>query len=200
MKSAMTFVFSLLLAQNVLAAKRIINDNDAVAEVKSPRIASTGNEMRSKRRIGLGIQAIGSLGLGGLIAEFNFTDRSGMVLGFGGGSPNFQAWTVQYKKVLAGESILPYVAAGFAKWNNFEPKPGLNDSTPGILTERLMSDADKRDGVINEYLLYPAAGVQYVQLDGDWAGFSVFAEFDVLFDVVDFVAAPTGAIGTSYYF
>lgn len=182
------------------AAKRIVADDDAVTEVRAPKIASTGNEMRTKRRVALGIQAVGALGLGGALVELNFNEKSGIVAGYGGGSPAFQAWTVQYKRVLAGESLLPYFSAGFARWNSVEARPGVKDSTPGILEERLMSDSDKREGVVNEYLLYPALGLQYVQLEGEWAGFSMFAEFDVLFDVIDFVAAPTGALGVTYYF
>lgn len=200
MKRLAIVIVLVSLGSSAFAARRIIVDDDAKAELKSPKVAVTGNDMRARRRVGIGTQAVGALGLGGIIVELNFNDRSGIVGGFGGGSPAFQAWTVQYKRVLAGEWLLPYMSAGFARWNNFEPRPGIAESTPGILEERLMSQSDKQKGVINEYLLYPAFGIQYFQLSGEWAGFSMFAEFDILFDVVDFVAAPTGALGISYYF
>ncbi len=180
-------------------AKRIQINNDEAVEVKAEKTASTGNDLRKVRRLGFGVMTAGPLGLGGLDLELNFSSRSSLLFGFGGG-PGYQSWTAQYKRVLAGEWLLPYMAVGFSHWYNFEKKPGIKETSPGILEERLMSQSDKEAGIIDEYLIYPAAGVQFVQLDGPWAGFSVSLEVDVLLDLVDFVAAPTGGVGVSYYF
>lgn len=180
-------------------SQRVLIEDDGLATVKSPKSATTGNDLRKVRRVGVGVSGAGPLGLGGVHFELNFTPRSGMLLGFGGG-PGFQAYTFQYKSILAGEWLLPYMSAGFSRWMNFSQKGPIEDTTPGILAERFMSDEDKARGRIDEYLLYPGFGLQYVQLSGRWAGFSIFSEVIVLIDLVDFVAAPTGTLGMSYYF
>lgn len=180
-------------------AKRIQVD-DRTTAVSTQKTAESGNALRKKRRVGVGMQGAGALGLGGVLVELNLTERDGFLAGFGGGGPSFQAWNIQYKKVLTGEWLLPYMAGGLARWRNFDASPGIKDSTPGILSERFMSQSDREKGVIDEWFLYPAVGLQYVQLDGEWAGFSVFIELDVLLDIQDFVAGPTGAMGLSYYF
>lgn len=195
----MFVILILALGQSFAWAKKIELD-DRSATVRAPKSADNGNALRKQRRVGVGAQGSGALGLGGVFLELNFTEKDGVLAGFGGGSPGFQAWTFQYRRVLAGEWLLPYMGFGLARWNNFEPEPGIKDSTPGILTERLMSQSDRERGVVNEWLLYPAIGLQYVQLEGEWAGFSIFVELDVLMDIQDFVAAPTGALGLSYYF
>lgn len=181
-------------------AKKIQVDEDAVAEIKAPKTASTGNSLRKVRRVGMGLMGAGPLGLGGAHVELNFSQSSGFLAGFGGG-PGFQAYTFQFKKVLAGESLLPYMAVGFSRWMNFgENNERISETTPSILSERFMSDDDKAKGRINEFLIYPAFGLQYVQLTGDYAGFSIFTELVLLMDVGDFVAAPTGTLGMTYYF
>jgi hypothetical protein len=195
-----TLLILLILGFAPLVHAKRIQVSDQTAEISAPKTAETGNALRKKRRVGVGAQGAGALGLGGVFLELNITERDGFVAGFGGGGPAFQAWTIQYKKVLAGEWLLPYMAGGLARWNNFKAEPGITESTPGILTERFMSQSDRERGVINEWILYPAIGLQYVQLEGEWAGFSVFLELDMLIDVQDFVAGPTGALGMSYYF
>ncbi len=199
MKTKFTLILLSLWISFSVEAKKIQIDDDAVAEIKSPKSAKTGNSMRKVRRVGMGASAAGPLGLGGVHMELNFSPSSGFLAGFGGG-PGFQAYTFQYKQVLMGESLLPYAAAGFSRWMNFDPKGPIRETTPGILAERFMSDEDKANGTIAETLFYPAFGLQYVQLTGDWAGFSVYTEVVLLIDVGDFVAAPTGTIGTTYFF
>lgn len=200
MKNWVLPVFVLILVLSTEGQAKRIQIDDRAAQVTTPKTAETGNALRKKRRVGVGAQGAGALGLGGVFVELNMTEKDGFLAGFGGGSPGFQAWTIQYKKVLAGEWLLPYMAGGLARWNNFEPNPGITDTTPGILGERFMNQSDKDRGIINEWIIYPAIGLQFVQLEGDWAGFSVFLEVDMLVDLQDFAAGPTGALGMSYYF
>lgn len=200
MKRAFTLISLALLFTISAQAKKIQVNDDAVAEVSAPKTAANGNSLRKLRRVGMGLTGAGPLGLGGVHLELNFSSTSGVLAGFGGG-PGFQAYTFQYKRVLAGEWLLPYMSAGFSRWMNFgKDNDPITDTTPDILGERFMSDGDKASGRINEFLIYPAFGLQYVQLTGDWAGFSVFTEIVFLIDVADFVAAPTGTVGMTYFF
>lgn len=160
---------------------------------------TSGIAVRETRRVGVGVAAAGSLGLGGVLMEFNFTPSLSLLSGYGG-STDFQAFSFEVRHVLTGEVLLPYLSAGYARWANFGSHDRIKETTPGFLAESLMSDADRSGGKISEHLVYPAFGLQYMQLKGDWAGFSVFAQIMMLLDVSDFNSAATGMIGSIYYF
>lgn len=187
-------VLTLLLMVSVHPADAVPN---SPASIKT---ASDGLSMRSLRRVGLGVSGAGPLGVFGVNLEMNFTSDVGILTGFGGGS-DYQAFTVQMKRVLGGTSLMPYVAGGYARWYNFG-KAGRIDSetTPGFLQTKFLSEKQKAEGRFSENLIYPALGLQHMTLSGPYAGSSVFAEVLMLIDINDFVVAPTGTVGYMYYF
>lgn len=171
------------------------------AATRAPfKAADNGRSFRSVRRVGVGLSGSGPLGVAGVNVELNFTPDVGILTGFGGGS-GYQAFTVQMKRILGGTSLLPYLAGGYARWYNFnEPGRPISDTTPGFLKSKFMSPKQIAEGRIRENLIYPAVGLQYVTLDGPYAGSTVFAEILMLIDIDDFVVAPTGTVGYLYYF
>ena len=187
----------MLLVMEHALAKRVPVGEENTHEAR--KVATSGNDMRRARRMGIIAAGAGALGIGGIELELNFSPHSGIVLGFGGGS-DFQAFAFEYKQVLAGEWLLPYMGMGFAKWQNFGKNGPISETTPGVLADRFLTPDNKRSGRVNESLLYPKFGLQYMQLEGDWAGFSVFAELVVLIDLNNFIAGPTGGVGVGYYF
>ena len=69
-----------------------------------------------------------------------------------------------------------------------------------ILGTKFLNADEKDQGEFAVNLLYPAIGIQYMQLGGEYAGVGVHAKILMLMDVDDFVAAPTGEVGVSFYF
>jgi len=158
-----------------------------------------GADLRKLRRVGLGLQAAGALGLGGAILDLNFTPQWTFSGGFGGGE-GFQALELQGKYVLAGDWLMPYMSFGYARWSSINKSTYIQKTSPAILGEKLLSDSERTAGEYQKNLFYPGVGLQFSQLKGEWAGTSVYAEFLVLVDIGEFVAAPTGALGVLYYF
>ncbi len=190
-------ILSLLVFSSLANAKiRVDEENDNQSSFR----AETGRELRKTRRVGVGFSAAGALGIGGIDLELNFTHDSGVVIGFGGAAPGIQIFEVEYKGVLAGESLLPYFTFGFAHWGNYGPNNPITDTNPSYLSEKLLSASQRSNGQVQENLIYPGFGLQFVQLSGPLAGHSLYIEADLLLDVGEFVAVPTASVGYLYYF
>ncbi|MCM2282143.1 MAG: hypothetical protein NDI61_09890 [Bdellovibrionaceae bacterium] len=163
-------------------------------------MADNSRALRALRRVGIGLSGAGPLGAFGANVELNFTPDIGFLTGFGGG-PGYQAYTFQLKRVFGEASLAPYLVGGYARWYSFgESGRPISDTTPGFLQTKFLSAKQKAEGRIDENLLYPGFGLQYLTLSGPYAGSSVFAELLLLTDIGDFVVAPTGTVGYMYYF
>ncbi len=183
-----------------LAHGAILVEENGREVVYDTRSASDGMDLRTKRRMGVGAAAAGAHGVFGINIDLNLTSRITTELGFGL-STEFQTFHFAVKRYLGGESVLPYIGLGYARWsNNGETRGGIEETNPGFVAEQFMSEEDKEKGRITANILYPAAGIQYLLLDGRWAGFGIHAEIDILLEVSELEAAPTGSIGATYYF
>ena len=170
------------------------------AEERIPfKEAEDGLEMRKIRRVGIGLQAAGNLGFGGALMELNFSPRWGFGVGIGGGY-NYQAVMAQAKYVLAGEWLMPYMTFGFTRWFSINKTGYIEKTTPGFIADRLLNDDEKRSGEFSKNMIFPGIGLQLMQLKGEWAGASVYAEILALLDLGNFVSAPTATVGFLYYF
>ncbi|MCC6278163.1 MAG: hypothetical protein IT289_09645 [Oligoflexia bacterium] len=175
---------------------------DEMEELKAPRPrkeAETGSELRKIRRVGVGAQAAGALGMGGLMLELNISPKWSFDVGFGGGS-GYQAVSFSSKYVLAGDYFMPYVGLGYSHWRTTRNLGKIEKTTPSIIGEKLLSQGERDGGEFQKHILSPGIGLQFLQLKGEWAGSSLYAEITVLLEASLFVAAPTGAIGFLYYF
>jgi len=182
------------------------NRDHALAESRSLNEIYTGQEfssaieMRSRRRVGVGLSTSGQLGLAGAIVELNFAATDSFVAGYGGG-PRFNALAFEWKHVFGGRSISPYATLGYAHWFNSNSKGGaIEKTTPAILGSRFLSDEEKSTGVFAKEFLIPSVGLQYNQLVGPSVGTSFFAEVVLLMEASDLSPVPTGSIGALYYF
>lgn len=179
-------------------AQRVSLDDGRVQDSRyAPKVARTGLGLRGLRRAGLSINAAGDLGLLGAKVELNLTPQWSVSGGFGG-SQDFSAFAFQITRYMNGANFLPYTGLGIARWYG---NPGsIGSSSPSVLEDTLLSASDKRDGKVRELLLTPKLGLQYLTSSGPYAGYGFYAEVMVLLDIQDFVMAPTGALGVSYYF
>lgn len=161
--------------------------------------ASDGLSLRKLRRVGLGLQAGGATGLGGLVMELNFTPNWGGSLAYGGGS-NYQAVAMQGKYVLNGTWLLPYLTLGYTRWMSNNANGPIDRTTPSVLGDKLLNEGEKSSGKFSKDLFFPSLGAQFVQLTGPWAGASLYVELTILLEISELVAAPTGTLGLMYYF
>lgn len=171
--------------------------NQSVYDTSS---AYDGLEFRRKRKVGVGLAGAGPWGIMGTHLELNFAPDISLQGGVGLGS-GFQTFALQIRKFIPGKWFLPYISAGVARWyTTGEGSGSIDGTTPGFLAKRFLSAKEKRDGRFSELLVFPSLGMQYVQLSGEWAGSTLYAEFNLLVDVEDFVLGPTGSLGYTYFF
>lgn len=190
----------MIISSSLAGAAILIDDGSGSIRRTSTKRAKNGYQFRQQRRVGVSSVASGAYGVAGLQFNLNFSEDISFATGFGLGS-GFQSFNLKLKSVIAGRRFLPYVAAGYARWyTTTTNNGGVNKSTPGFLAKRFLSEEERKSGEFAENLLYPAIGVEYVQLDGSWSGFSIAAEILMLLDIDDFASAPTGAIAMGYYF
>lgn len=177
-----------------------LGESKSLAELYTGQEFSSAVEMRSRRRVGVGVVTAGQLGLIGALIELNFSPIDSFVTGFGGG-PRFNALAFGWKHVFGGKSISPYATLGYAHWYNSSSKGSPIDKTnPGILGSKFLNAEEKQSGIFAKDFFIPSIGLQYNQLVGPSVGTSFFAEVVLLMEASDLSPVPTGALGALYYF
>ncbi|MCH2533216.1 MAG: hypothetical protein MK008_02105 [Bdellovibrionales bacterium] len=196
-KIALLLVFLISSAANA----KIFVDNYGRSVTKAyKKTASTSTKMRELRRVGVGLGVSGLYGTTGLGLDLNFTATNTIQTAFGIGE-RYQTFHIQYKKYVGGESFSPYVGAGYARWYSVgSEKSSYNSSTPKFLSEKFLTAEERLSGEFQVNMLFPSVGVQFLKLNGDWAGMGLFAELVMLIDIEGLVSAPTGGLGLYYYF
>ena len=196
---ALVFFTYLLVILLLVCLKPSVSDSRENRTSQSMKEAESGYDLRKVRRLAIGIEGAGAFGLGGAILEINFNPDWSMLVGFGG-AEGLQALNFVGKYILAGDSFLPYVSMGYSRWSSTDRASPISKTTPSFLGDKLLTEDQKNQGEFQENLFVPSIGLQYLQSSGDWAGFSIFTEFNLLVDVAHFVAAPTAGVGCLYYF
>lgn len=190
----------LILSASHSQAAILVEDNGSTVStntVSMPSLSS-GEQLRQKHKVGVGLTAGGPLGFAGANLEFNvFPDVS--VLGGFGLAPEYRSFNFQWKMMLGSGATAPYFSAGYARWFTTGENKNLSSTTPSFLYERFLTDSEKRRGQFGKNILFPSLGLQYTQLSGEWTGFSVFAEVVMLLNLSNFAPVPTGTIGMTYY-
>ncbi|MCB0421502.1 MAG: hypothetical protein KDD61_10935 [Bdellovibrionales bacterium] len=160
--------------------------------------ALDGLSLRQERRMGIGLATAGSVGILGLNMELNFVPELSLRTGFGIGN-GYNTFHLEVRKMVSGTWFVPYLSGGFARWTG-NGRTNMEDVTPGFLAEKFLTQEEVVSGRFSQNMIYPALGIQYFQLKGDYKGSSIYAEVLMMIDLDDFVAAPTGEIGYVYYF
>ncbi len=176
-----------------------LREKRAIAEVFTSEYDSTYS-MRADRRVGVGVELAGKLGLLGVSAELNFSLDDSALIGFGGG-PQYSTFEMGWRHVFGGRILAPYAGAAFARWyNNSETGGSIGNTTPSFLGQKFLSDSDKQTGKFAVNILTPSVGLQYNMLNGPYVGTSLYAEVMMLLSLSNFQNVLTGAFGATYYF
>ena len=167
----------------------------------SPQVSSfqydTNLKMREDRRAGAGMMVGGSTGLVGAMLELNFEDQDGVIAAFGTG-PGYNTVQLGWKHSFEGYYLTPYTTASYSRWYNSRGR--TTDYSESSILDRVLTDAEKKEGQFGTDFVNGSLGLQYNQLSGDFAGFSVFGELTAMYEVKRTMLLPTGSIGALYYF
>lgn len=157
----------------------------------------TNLKMREDRRAGAGMMVGGASGLVGAMLELNFEDQDGVIAAFGTG-PGYNTIQLGWKHSFEGYYLTPYTTASYSRWYNSRGR--TTDYSESSILDRVLTDAEKKDGQFGTDFVNGSLGLQYNQLSGDFAGFSVFGELTAMYEVKRTMLLPTGSIGALYYF
>lgn len=197
---AVLILLNILATESSSAAILIEEKGQSLNQNRFSMSSSSGLDLRRNRKMGIGIAGAGVWGSLGTQLELNLSSRLSLAGGVGLGE-GYKSFALQLRKYLSGESFLPYIAGGFARW--YTTGKGMTQTehtNPSLLAERFLSSHEKNTGQFSELFLFPTVGIQYFQLRGDWMGSSLFAELNLLIDIDDLVVGPTGSLGYTYFF
>jgi hypothetical protein len=149
-------------------------------------------ELKMKKRFGIGVAAAGPLAVLGLEVDVSVTEKLSISSGLGTGL-DYSSFTLKGKYFLLGEKVSPYLGGGVARWWT----DGTRETNigPSILKNKFLSGSSFADG-FNVWMLYPAIGVQYMHP----MGISFYAELQALFKLPTLANGTYAGVGALVYF
>ncbi len=153
-------------------------------------------EMRAHRKLGAGFGVMGLFGQIGGVADINFDEQNAAQIGFGNGygfNTFFAGWKISFES----NYVSPYITIGYSRWYNSVSKDLRGNS---YILDQVLTKSELQNGKIGVDFLLSNVGIQYNQLDSEWIGNSLFAEFNFLFSTARGTLVPAASIGTIYYF
>ena len=149
-------------------------------------------ELKMKKRVGLGVSIAGPLSVMGLELDVNVTELATVGVGLGTGL-DYSTFMLKGKYFLMGEKISPYIAAGIARWWT----DGTRETNigPSVLKNKFLSGANYKDG-FDVWMLYPALGLQYMHP----MGISIYAEIQALFKIPTLANGTYAGVGAMVFF
>lgn len=154
-------------------------------------------QLRSARRMGVGAEVLGRLGMVGMDFEFNFDPANSATAGIGAG-PQYFGYSLGYKHVLGGNNLSPYVGVSLNRLIAGSGSP-MTESTPGWISDFFLTEADRTEQGFQKNFISPQFGLQFTQFYGPSAGGSFFFEVLLMYEIETRRTAPVGALGMMYY-
>jgi len=213
-------IWFLLFVSNSFAQKAVlIEDNELPNEVHVPSFTENNwlsrknekpvstvaqefsgtLELRSKKRVGLGLGISGQLGMIGAFAELNFGQEDSTIVGFGTGG-SYNSLGFQWKHIFNSEKLAPYLTLGYSRWFSGGQNGPITNSTPTFLSEKLLTSYEKETGKFGKDLFIPSAGLQYFLLSGPYVGSSIYIEAMLFISPTVVDTSPIGSLGMIFYF
>lgn len=187
------FVFLLFSATAVAGKLPLSDGTEGKGVSKTEASVSSLEDLKMRKRFGIGISAGGPLAMLGLEADINVTPDFSISGGLGTGL-DYSTFMLKGRYFLLGEWVSPYLGAGVARWWSDGGK--TTDLSPSVLQNKFLSPEERAAGSFNAWIVYPCIGVQFMNR----AGFDVFAELEYLFRLVSFSNGTYAGLGMHWYF
>ena len=188
------FITGIVQAQTNSEATSVFTKKQQVDQ-EGVELYSSNTEMKSFKKLGLGLMLGGATGVLGLNAEFNLDANEALAIGLGAG-PSYGTFSVAWKHNFDAQYLAPYTKLGYAKWFS----SAGNSATDSDVLKRVFSDNELRSGRFGADFLIGGMGIEYNQLEGDLAGVNFFGELMMMAEITKSTLIPTGAVGIIYYY
>lgn len=149
-------------------------------------------EIKMKKRVGLGVAAAGPFSVLGVELDININEEISISGGLGTGL-DYSTFAVKGRYFLLGERFSPYLGAGLARW--WTDGTSETNLGPSVLKNKFLSGSDYRDG-FNLWILYPAIGIQYLHP----TGIAIYGEIQALFKLPTLANGTYAGLGALLYF
>ncbi len=153
---------------------------------------------KRKKKMGISTTFAGATGLIGVNLDLNIFEDFAISLG-GGVSHGFNSYNIHVKQTLGNDAFQPYFAFGYSRWFSNGGGP-VDHTSPSLVVNKFLSEGAKHSGQFAENILYPAIGLQYVNLTGDYQGLGFFGELLMVMDMNNLAVGPTAGVGSIFYF
>lgn len=153
-------------------------------------------QLREERKVGIGTQIGGGLGVWGMNLEVNINSQYSALAGMGTG-PGYGTFQMLGKYHWEGKYFTPYVSAGISRWYN---SGNTSDHEKSLILDRVLNKEEKDNARFGVDFLVASYGMQYLELGGQMAGTSFFAEFGFMSASRNLTPLLTGSLGAAYYF
>lgn len=198
-------VVLVLMSLNVLAqgtSDSMVNNQSVFTkkqkiDQEGVELYATNWDMKSSKKLGLGIAVGGANGLIGLNGEVNLNPSEALVVGLGAG-PSYGTFSLAWKHNFEGNYLSPYSKVGYSKW--FSSSSGSGSAANSDVLKRLFSDNELRTNRFDADFIIGGGGIEYNQLEGDLSGVNFFGEVVVMAEVRKFTFIPSGTVGIIYYY
>lgn len=158
-------------------------------------IYSTNSEMKTYKKIGLGVMVGSATGLVSFNAEVNLDSFEALTIGLGTG-PSYGAFSVGWKHNFEAQYFSPYTKLGYSRWYSVS---GSSAADSDVL-KRLYSETELKSGRFGADFLIAGAGVEYNQLEGELSGINLIGEIVMMNELSKSTMIPNGGVGIIYYY
>lgn len=160
-------------------------------------IYNSNLEMKTHKKIGVGVATGGLTGGFGLNAEFNLEPQNALFVGLGGGEA-YNSFHLGWKYNYESEYLSLYTKVGYGKWFN-NSATGESARSNDIL-KRVLTTSEIHENKFATDFIAAGAGAEYNQIEGELSGVNFFGELLLMTEVKRSVYLPVGSVGITYFY
>lgn len=157
----------------------------------------TNLEMKSYKKMGIGLATGGLIGGFGLNAEFNLMPEDALFVGLGRGDA-YNSFNLGWKHNFEAEYLSLYTKVGYGKW--FNNGAGSGSAKSNDILRRVLTDSEIDENKFSTNFVAGGGGLEYNQLEGNLSGVNFYGEILVLADLRESIMLPTGSVGITYFY
>jgi len=202
MKTVINQFIATLMLSTLASAAQMQETNESIFS-RSQKFDREGIELydsnidlKSYKKIGLGLSTGGLTGTLGLNLEINVAKLD--AVGFGiGTSKAFNSFNINWKRNYESAYLSPYVKGAYANWFNSSSNSG---SEQFDILGAVLSESEKQENRFSKHFFAAGAGLEYNQLEGELSGLNFYGELLIMAEVKSAKYLPTAGIGLTYFY
>jgi hypothetical protein len=188
---------SFVYAQSETATNTTIFSKNQQIDQDGVEIYGSNLDMKSHKKIGIGVATGGMTGGFGINAEFNLATQDTLYVGMGRGE-SYNSFHLGWKYNFESEYLSLYTKVGYGKW--FNNAADGNTATSNDILKRVLTESEIRQNKFSTDFVAAGAGAEYNQIEGELAGLNFYGEILLMSEINRSIYLPTGSVGVIYFY